>query len=109
MADTTTVNGQITDAATQANAQIASSGSAHALASLMQAMSHAAGLAMHNAVAAQQNMAILHQAVTAKCVTHILNAGASNRDDDLLAEVAALLNTTADLTSSPIGEANEYE
>jgi Killing trait len=60
----TTVNPQITDSMTQANAKVLGEAPALAMGSLYQTMAHSVGLAMQNAVNAQQNMNITAQAAT---------------------------------------------
>ena len=77
MAIPTPVNGQITDAITQANVQVVASAPAQAMGSLFQAMSHAASLAAENAVSAQQQLNITAQAATTLCVTKLLGPNES--------------------------------
>jgi Killing trait len=59
-----TVNAQITDSVTQANTKVLGEAPAMAMGTLYQTMSQAVGLAMQNAVQAQQNMNIAAQAAT---------------------------------------------
>lgn len=68
MADPTLVNGQITDAVTQANATVLGNAAAHAMATLYQVMAHSVGLSMQNAVAHQQRMNTLSSGVTTQGV-----------------------------------------
>ncbi len=68
MADPTAVNGQITDAVTQANLSTLGNAPAVALSALYQAAAQAAALAAENAVTAQQNANILANAVITRCV-----------------------------------------
>ena len=68
MAEPTPVNGQITDAVTQANVKVLGDAPAQAMGVLYQTLAHATGLAMQNAVAAQQQMNVIAQAVTAHAV-----------------------------------------
>jgi len=69
MADPTLVNGQITDAVTQANVKVLGDAPAMALGTLYQVMAQAVGLSMQNAVNAQQQMNVLNQAVTTEGVS----------------------------------------
>lgn len=72
MALPTPVNGQITDAVTQANVQVLGGAPAQALGSLYQVTGQALANAAHNATSAQQQAAILAQAVTTRCVQSLL-------------------------------------
>lgn len=74
MADDTTVNSQITDAAAQVNAAVAGSSESLARAMADQVMAHAIGLAMQNAVAQQQQAYTLRNAVTAAVARAVLEA-----------------------------------
>jgi hypothetical protein len=69
MADPTLVNGQITDAVTQANVKVLGDAPAMALGTLYQVMAQATGLSMQNAVNAQQQMNVVNQAVTTQGVS----------------------------------------
>ena len=75
MAIPTPVNGQITDAVTQANVTVLGSAPAVALASTFQVAAHATGLMMENAVANQQRVNLLGEAVTAHAVTMLGQGG----------------------------------
>ena len=68
MALPTPVNGQITDAVTQANVMVLGVAPAQALGSLLQVASQAAGLSMQNAVANQQAMNQVSTAIVTRCV-----------------------------------------
>jgi hypothetical protein len=68
MAYPTLVNGQITDAVTQANTTVLGSASANAMATIYQVMAHSVGLSMQNAVANQQRMNALSSGVTTQGV-----------------------------------------
>jgi len=68
MAIPTPLNGQITDAVTQADVITLGSAPAQAMASLYQANAHALSLALANATAGQQSAATLSQAVLAACL-----------------------------------------
>lgn len=69
--DPTLVNGQITDAVTQANVTVLGNATAQATANLYQVMAHSVGLSMQNAVANQQNMNSISNAVTAQGVNNL--------------------------------------
>ncbi len=64
MANPTPVNNQITDAVTQANTKVLGEAPAVAMGSLYQSTAHALGLAMENAVSAQQQSNVTAQAAT---------------------------------------------
>lgn len=64
MADPTLVNGQITDAVTQANVKVLADAPAQALAMVYQTLGHTVGLGMQNAASAQQQMNTINQAST---------------------------------------------
>ncbi|ACI99389.1 MULTISPECIES: RebB family R body protein [Rhodospirillales] len=64
MAYPTLVNGQITDAVSQANVTILAAAPAQAMATLYQVMAQSIGLSMQNAVARQRSMAMIDTAVT---------------------------------------------
>jgi hypothetical protein len=72
MAEPTLVNGQITDAVTQANVQTLAVAPSQAIASLYISLSHSLAIAAANAVANQQNVAALAQAVTTSSVNRLL-------------------------------------
>ncbi|WP_333681815.1 RebB family R body protein [Dyella sp.] len=74
MADETTVNSQITDAITQVNASVGGSSDALARAMADQIMAHAVSVAIQNAVAQQQHVYMLRNAVTAAAVRAILDS-----------------------------------
>jgi hypothetical protein len=71
MTETTPVNGQITDAVTQANVKVLGDAPAQALGTLYQVMAQSMGLSMQNAVANQQNMSTIDTAVTTQGVNLI--------------------------------------
>ena len=71
MADPTLVNGQITDAVTQANVKVLGDAPAQAIATVYQVMAQAVGLSMQNAVANQQRMNALGNALTVQSVNQI--------------------------------------
>lgn len=67
MAFPTSVNDQITDSVTQSNVKVVGDAPSMAMGNLYQATAQAMGTAAQNAVAAQQQLSILAQAVTAAC------------------------------------------
>lgn len=64
----TTVNPQITDAVTQSNVNVLGQAPAMAMGTLYQSLAHSTGLLFENAVAAQQQQAIVAQAATTQGV-----------------------------------------
>jgi Killing trait len=68
MAMDTMVNGQITDAVTQANVKVLGDAPAIAMGNLYQATGQALGNAAHNATFAQQQANMIAQAVTTQGV-----------------------------------------
>jgi hypothetical protein len=68
MAMPTAVNDQITDSVTQSGVKVVGSAPAVALSALFQASAHSLGLAAQNATVAQQQLNVVADAVTAKCV-----------------------------------------
>ena len=74
MAFPTAVNSQITDSVTQSNVEVLASAPATAIAMLYEALSASLSLASQNAVSNQQNVNILTEAVTTKCVEKLLGA-----------------------------------
>jgi hypothetical protein len=70
MADAPTiVNPQITDAVTQANVKVLGDAPAQSLSNLYQTISQSLSLAAQNAVTAQQQTNIIHQATTTQGVS----------------------------------------
>jgi hypothetical protein len=65
------VNPQITDAVTQSNVKVLGDAPAMAMAAIYQSLAHSTGILFENAVAAQQNQAILAQAATTQGVMQI--------------------------------------
>ena len=92
MADPTLVNGQITDAVTQANVKVLGDAPAMALGTVYQVLAQATGLSMQNAVNAQQQMNVLNQAVTTQGVSLLYSLDSDivgiehDLDDDDFAE-----------------------
>ncbi len=87
MAEPTLVNGQVTDAVTQANVKVLAEAPAMAMGSLYQALAHSTGILFENTVAAQQQVAITAQAATTQGVMQIYSvdtaAAAAAVADDL--------------------------
>lgn len=73
MADPTLVNGQITDAVTQANVKVLGDAPAQALGTVYQAMAHTIALSMQNATSFQQQLNTVQQAVTTQGANLILS------------------------------------
>lgn len=65
----TLVNGQVTDAVTQANVEVLADGPAMAMANLYQASAQALGNSAHNATTSQQQTGVTAQASTTMGVT----------------------------------------
>lgn len=106
MALPTPVNGQITDAVTQANVKVLGDAPAMAMGSLYQALSHSTGILFENAVSSQQQLAIAAQAATNQGVIQVYSVdtmagaaatskvGQSDVSNNLLALITALNATT---------------
>ena len=101
MADPTSVNGKATDAATQANAQILGVSSAQSMAMVYQTMAQSVALSMQNAVAAQQQMQTLSQAITSQAVQSIMSIDTDSIhrrtllqtiDSDVLSQLTELIS-----------------
>lgn len=71
--DSTQVNQQITDAVTQTSVQVVGLAPAMAMGSLYQNLANSVGMAAMNAVFAQHQAHMLHQASTAKGVAMLLS------------------------------------
>lgn len=107
MALPTPVNGQITDAVTQANVKVLGEAPAMAMGALYQSLSHSTGILYENAVSSQQQLAIASQAATNQGVIQIYSvdtmAGAvatskisgSDVPDNMLALMSALRASTS--------------
>ncbi len=107
MALPTPVNGQITDAVTQANVKVLGDAPAMAMGALYQSMSHSTGILFENATSSQQQLGIAAQAATNQGVIQIYSvdtmAGAvatskisqSDVPDNMLALMAALRASTS--------------
>lgn len=109
MADETTVNCQVTDAVAQVNATVVSSSEALARAMADQVMAHAIGLAMQNAVAQQQQLYMLRNALTTAATRAILEsnpeealrfAGEALKGDDI-AQTLERLGTLMGVAGKP--------
>lgn len=70
-----TVDGQVTDAVTQANVTVVGSAPAMVVGMLYQTTMHALTLAMQNATFAQQQANIASQAATTLAVSAVLRGG----------------------------------
>ena len=71
MALPTAVNGQITDAVTQANVKVLGDAPAMAMGAIFQSLDHSTGILYENAVSAQQQLQIAAQAATNQGVIQI--------------------------------------
>lgn len=71
MAIPTAVNGQITDAVTQANVKVLGDAPAMAMGAIFQSLGHSTGILFENAVSAQQQLQIAAQAATNQGVIQI--------------------------------------
>src|SRR4030095_8642733 len=71
MAIPTPVNGQITDAVTQANVKVLGDAPAMAMGAIYQSLAHSTGILYENAASAQQQLAIAAQAATNQGVIQI--------------------------------------
>ncbi|SMF09980.1 Killing trait domain-containing protein [Tistlia consotensis] len=102
MALPTAVNGQITDAVTQANVKVLGDAPAMAMGAIFQSLGHSTGILFENAVSSQQQIGICAQAATNQGVIQIYSidsmAGAvstakisqSDVPDNMLSLLAAL-------------------
>ncbi len=111
MAIPTPVNGQITDAVTQANVKVLGDGPALAMGAIYQSLAHSTGILYENAASSQQQLAIAAQAATNQGVIQIYSvdtmAGAvsaakiaqSDVPDNMLSLLSALRATTSPIPS----------
>jgi hypothetical protein len=102
MAYPTPVNGQITDAVTQANVKVLGDAPAMAMAAIYQSLAHSTGILYENATSSQQQLAIAAQAATNQGVIQIYSVdtmagavaaskiGNSDVPDNLMSLLAAL-------------------
>lgn len=85
MADSTSVNSQITDAVTQTNVKVVGEAPAQSVAMVYQTMAHSISLAMENAMQAQGGLQQIGNAVTSSGVRMIFDAansgGASSKSE----------------------------
>ena len=107
MALPTAVNGQITDAVTQANVKVLGDAPAMAMGAIYQALAHSTGILYENATSSQQQLGICAQAATNQGVIQIYSvdtmAGAvatskiaqSDVPDNMLSLLTALRGATA--------------
>ena len=107
MALPTPVNGQITDAVTQANVKVLADGPAMAMGAIYQSLAHSTGILYENAVSSQQQLAIAAQAATNQGVIQIYSVdtmagavaaskiGQSDVPDNMLSILSALRGATA--------------
>jgi RecA/RadA recombinase len=111
MALPTPVNGQITDAVTQANVKVLGDAPAMALGAIYQSLAHSTGILYENAASSQQQLAIAAQAATNQGVIQIYSVdtmagavaaakiGNSDVPDNMLSLLTALRGTTAPMPS----------
>lgn len=84
MADSTSVNSQVTDAVTQTNVKVLAEAPAQSMAMVYQTMAHSISLAMENAMQAQGGLQQIGNAVTSSGVRMIFdaaNSGSSSSTD----------------------------
>lgn len=101
------VNPQITDAVTQSNLSTLGDGPAMAMGSVYQSLAHSLGILFENAVAAQQQQAVLAQAATNVGVMQLYSAaseaagkiGQSDVPDNMLSLLTALRASTGPIPS----------
>lgn len=84
MATPTAVNGQITDAVTQANVKVLADAPAMAMGSVYQTQAHAAGIAAQNAASNQQSANQVSQAVVTRCVESLFSSAGASPADPIL-------------------------
>jgi len=101
------MNGQITDAVTQANVKVLGDAPAMAMGAMYQSLSHSTGILYENAVSSQQQLGIAAQAATNQGVIQIYSidtmAGAvatskiagSDVPDNMLSLLTTLRATTS--------------
>jgi len=89
MAESTPVNGQITDAVTQANVKVVGEAPAMAMGAIYQSLAQSTGILYENATSAQQQQNILAQAATNKGVMQLYSV------DTMAVAVAGGDRTTA--------------
>ena len=111
MADNTPLNGQITDAVTQANVKVLGDAPAMAMGSIFQSLAHSTGILYENAVSAQQQVGVTSQAATNQGVIQVYSVNtmagavatsklaASDVPDNMLSLLSALKATTGTAVS----------
>jgi hypothetical protein len=111
MAIPTPVNGQITDAVTQNSVQVIADAPAMAMGAIYQALAHSTAILFENAIAAQQQMAVIGQAATTQGVTQLYGVGSmgaaaaasrlaqSDVPDNLLSLLSALRASSSPIPS----------
>ena len=102
MADPTLLNGQITDAVTQANLKVLGEAPAEALGTLYQTIAQAVGLSVQNAVSSQHQMTTLGIASTAQGINllYSMDPVAAAVSAMELAEGNALAQTLTELQAA---------
>ncbi|MEM9455036.1 MAG: RebB family R body protein [Myxococcota bacterium] len=105
MADS--VNRGITDSVTQVNTMVLGDAPAQAMATLFQTSAASAGIAMQNAVHAQNNQHAINVAATAEAISMLLNnstaasaAAATKLDEGQLAVLERLTSIIEKLTGN---------
>jgi hypothetical protein len=96
--DPTLVNGQITDAVTQANVAVLGTAPAQALATDYQTLAQSVGLGMQNAVASQKNLATIASSVTTQAANLLLTipvAHGVRSSNEILSDGAAASSASA--------------
>ncbi len=111
MALPTPVNGQITDAVTQANVKVLDDAPAMAMGAIYQSLAHSTGILYENAASSQQQLAIAAQAATNQGVIQIYSVdtmagavaaakiGNSDVPDNMLSLLTALRGATGPIPS----------
>jgi hypothetical protein len=97
MASTSTVNDQITDSITQLQHSLAGMQQPFATAAAFQTISHALGLALHNAVARQQHSHMLRNALTTAAATALLDGRTEQAEAVLKLAESPLVNPTLEV------------
>lgn len=115
MASDTSVNPQITDAVTQANLNVLGDGPAMAMGSVYQSLAHSTGILFENAVAAQQQQAVLAQAATNVGVMQLYSLAAQSADkiassdvpDNMMSLLTALRAAGGPASSAAAGRTSQ--
>lgn len=113
MAIPTPLNGQITDAVTQANVKVVAEAPAMAMGAMYQSLAHSTGILYENATSAQQQLGISAQAATNQGVIQVYSVdtmasavatsklASSDEPDNMLSLLTALRAVT-----TPIPQTN---